>query len=121
MSTAVCAHSAVAAPRRATCVRRTRAAVVAAAGQDTAAAATPATLLGRRHALGLSLAASTLVVSRTAPAWAAPAVGDAAPAFDLPSVTAAGKGANVSLKQLLGSGKYTVLYFYNADQARSRC
>ena len=99
---------------RQACARRT--CVAAAARADVPAkVALPFAVLSGRRGVALSLAglAATVQVSQPALAAApsAPGVGDAAPAFELPST----KGGALSLSGLLSSGKYLVLYFYNAD------
>jgi peroxiredoxin Q/BCP len=103
--------------RHAACARRTCVATAAHPDGQAPMSVAPASavLSGRRGvALSLAVLAATVQVSqRPALAAAAPApgVGDSAPAFELPST----KGGALSLTSLLSSGKYLVLYFYNAD------
>jgi hypothetical protein len=81
-----------------------------------AAAAADAPQPARRQAL-LAAAAAAAAVTLARPALAAAAaagVGDSAPAFELPSTA----GGTLSLASLTKSGKWTVLYFYNAVRAR---
>ena len=66
------------------------------------------TALSRRQ-LSLASAAALASVTLAHPAIAAPTKGDAAPSFSLPATT----GEELSLTKLVGSGKWTVLYFYN--------
>ena len=104
--------------RHAPCARRTCVASAARADGQAPATLAPSTavLSGRRGVSLCSLAvlAATTVQSQQpalAAAPPAPGVGDAAPAFSLPST----KGGDLSLSGLLSSGKYLVLYYYNAD------
>ena len=113
-ATACAALTAPAVRARQACARRTCVASAARADVPATVAPVSAVLSGRRGvALSLAVLAANVQVSQSALAAAppAPGVGDAAPAFELPST----KGGALSLSGLLSSGKYLVLYFYNAD------
>jgi hypothetical protein len=115
------APAAVCAGARAPAHRAARAAAASSAPRRAArrvacaasAAAAGAPLPARRQALLAAAAAAAAAVTLARPALAAaaaPGVGDSAPAFELPSTA----GGTLSLASLTKSGKWTVLYFYNA-------